>query len=81
MSTLGLSLSLISRISWTIVYISSMTLFAICKCIGTLTPTILFGIILENNLVLILGSFCFIFDSIYIFLVLKYKSTAKLLNK
>ncbi|MDU3724099.1 MAG: hypothetical protein E7G24_13000 [Clostridium celatum] len=53
---------------------------AICKCIGTLTPTILFGIILENNLVLILGSFCFIFDLIYVFLVFKYISISKILN-
>ena len=42
---------------------------AIAKWIGTLAPTILFGIILENNLVLILGAFCCVFDVIYIWLL------------
>lgn len=40
---------------------------AINKWIGTLAPTILFGVILGNKLVLILGIFCCIFDIIYIY--------------
>lgn len=41
-------------------------LIAICKWIGTLTPTILFGIIHYDILVLVLGGFCSVFDIIYI---------------
>jgi hypothetical protein len=44
---------------------------AIAKWIGTLAPTILFGILLENKLVLLLGLFCCVFDLIYIALLLK----------
>jgi hypothetical protein len=40
---------------------------AISKWIGTLAPTISFGIIFGNELVLILGIFCCIFDIIYIY--------------
>ena len=43
----------------------SMTI-AICKCIGTLTPTIL-GTIEGNKFILVTGIFCFIFDLIYIY--------------
>jgi hypothetical protein len=46
---------------------------AIAKWIGTLAPTILFGILLENNLVLILGIFCCVFDMIYIRLLFSFK--------
>jgi hypothetical protein len=46
---------------------------AIAKWIGTLAPTILFGILLENNLVLILGIFCCVFDIIYIWLLFSFK--------
>ncbi|WAA09147.1 hypothetical protein [Fervidibacillus albus] len=40
---------------------------AISKWIGTLAPTILFGAIMGNQLVLVLGVFCSVFDIIYIF--------------
>jgi hypothetical protein len=49
---------------------------AIAKWIGTLAPTILFGILLENKLVLILGLFCCIFDLIYIWLLQKNSKAA-----
>lgn len=39
---------------------------AICKCIGTLTPTI-FGTIEGNMFILVTGIICFIFDLVYIF--------------
>lgn len=39
---------------------------AISKWIGTLAPTILFGIIHGNQLTLVLGIFCSVFDIIYI---------------
>lgn len=39
---------------------------AISKWIGTLAPTILFGAIGKNQLMLILGIFCSVFDLIYI---------------
>ena len=41
-------------------------LIAICKCIGTLTPTI-FGTIEGNMFILVTGVICFIFDMIYIY--------------
>lgn len=40
-------------------------LIAVCKCIGTLTPTI-FGSIEGNMFILVTGIICFIFDIIYI---------------
>lgn len=40
---------------------------AISKWIGTLAATVVFGIIYDNQLVLVLGIFCSIFDMIYIF--------------
>ena len=40
---------------------------AINKWIGTLAPTILFGVIQGNKLVLVLGIFCSIFDILYIY--------------
>lgn len=42
---------------------------AFCKCAGTVAPTILFGIVQGNYLVFVLGLFCFVFDSIYIYLL------------
>lgn len=44
-------------------------IIAINKWIGTLAPTILFGTIYGNQLVLILGIFCSVFDIIYIYLL------------
>ncbi len=49
---------------------------AVSKCIGTLAPTITFGIIFENQLILMLGVFCFIFDCIYIWMVMQYRNKA-----
>lgn len=43
---------------------------AICKCIGTLAPTI-FGTIEGNIFIFITGIICFIFDIIYIFFLHK----------
>ena len=43
----------------------SMTI-AVAKCIGTLAPTILFGVIKDVPLVLVIGALCFVFDLIYI---------------
>jgi len=40
---------------------------ALSKWIGTLAPTILFGIIYENKLILVLGIFCSLFDIIYLY--------------
>ncbi len=40
---------------------------AINKWIGTLAPTILFGIIYGNRLALVIGVFCSVFDLIYIY--------------
>ena len=40
---------------------------AINKWIGTLAPTILFGVIGGNKLVLVLGIFCSVFDILYIY--------------
>lgn len=40
-------------------------LIAICKCIGTVTPTIL-GTLEGNTFILVTGVICFIFDFIYI---------------
>ncbi|MBM7871678.1 hypothetical protein JOC70_003188 [Clostridium pascui] len=49
---------------------------AINKWIGTLAPTILFGLIYENKLVLVLGIFCSVFDIIYISLLNNAKKTS-----
>ncbi|MBO5260051.1 MAG: hypothetical protein J6B26_06695 [Agathobacter sp.] len=54
----------------------SMTI-AICKCIGTLTPTI-FGTIEGNTFILVTGIICFIFDIIYIFFLHKVIQKEKL---
>lgn len=41
-------------------------LIAVCKCIGTLTPTI-FGTLEGNMFILVTGIICFVFDVIYIY--------------
>ncbi len=50
---------------------------AICKCIGTLTPTIygaIFAIELGlNNYVILTGILCFVFDLIYIYFLARFK--------
>ena len=49
---------------------------AICKCIGTLTPTIFGG--LEGNIfILVTGIICFIFDVIYIYFLYQVKNKEK----
>lgn len=53
----------------------SMTV-AICKCIGTLAPTILFG--LENSFIFVIGLLCFVIDSIYIGILFSYKKQSNL---
>ena len=46
-------------------------IIAICKWIGTLAPTILFG--MENSFILIIGLFCCLIDMIYIGLLFQFK--------
>ena len=41
-------------------------LIAVCKCVGTVTPTI-FGTIEGNTFILVTGVICFIFDLAYIY--------------
>ena len=57
----------------------SMTI-AICKCIGTLTPTI-YGTLEGNWFILVTGIICFVFDVIYIFVLSKYRSRSKQLKR
>lgn len=47
-------------------------IIAVCKCIGTLTPTI-YGTIEGNWFILVTGIICFIFDVIYIYVLGCYK--------
>lgn len=49
---------------------------AVNKWIGTLAPTILFGIIRGNQLVLVLGILCSVFDIAYIYYLNSYKKNA-----
>lgn len=51
------------------------------KWIGTLAPTILFGVIYGNKLVLVLGIFCSIFDLIYIYFLNNIKTMRIKLSK
>ena len=48
-------------------------LLAVSKWIGTLAPTILFGVVHFNLFVLVCGIFCSVFDLIYISLLVNYK--------
>lgn len=45
----------------------------ITKWIGTLSPTILYGVIYEYKLILILGLFCSLFDILYIYFLYRIK--------
>lgn len=47
-------------------------LIAVCKCIGTLTPTI-YGIMEGNRFILVTGMICFVFDVLYIYFLKKVK--------
>lgn len=53
----------------------SMTI-AVCKCVGTLTPTI-FGTIEGNIFICVTGVICFVFDLIYIYFLYKVKKIEK----
>lgn len=55
-------------------------LLAYAKWIGTLAPTIMFGVLDYNILVLVCGIFCSVFDIIYISILTKCKKT-ELYNK
>ena len=57
----------------------SMTV-AVCKCIGTLTPTI-YGTLEGNWFILVTGIICFVFDVIYIFALSAYRSRSKQLKR
>lgn len=52
-------------------------LLAISKWIGTLAPTILFGVLTQNYVVLICGIFCTVFDLIYIIMLAMVKKNKK----
>lgn len=47
-------------------------LIAVCKCIGTLTPTI-YGALEGNLFILVTGIICFIFDLLYIYFLYQTK--------
>ena len=49
---------------------------AIAKCLGTLAPTILFGVIEGSRFILGLGTVSFVFDLIYIGLVIRFQRQA-----
>ena len=55
-------------------------LLAVSKCIGTLAPTILLGVVHFNLFVLVCGIFCSVFDLIYIALLVNYKRNHHLEN-
>lgn len=54
-------------------------LIAIAKWIGTVAPTILFGIYEQSGFILMLGVLCSVFDLIYIGLLLRARSQVKTL--
>lgn len=45
----------------------------VSKWIGTLAPTITFGYLFENHLILTLGIFCSVFDLLYIWMLMQYR--------
>lgn len=52
-------------------------IIAVCKCIGTLTPTIL-GTMEGNKFILVTGIICFIFDVLYIYFLYSVKQKEKM---
>lgn len=54
---------------------------AVSKWIGTLSPTILYGVIYEHKLILILGLFCSLFDIIYIYFLNNIKNISSSYSK
>ena len=51
-------------------------IIALCKCIGTLTPTI-YGTLEGNWFILVTGIICFVFDLIYIYFLFKLNKYEK----
>ena len=51
------------------------------KWIGTLSPTILYGVIYEYKLILILGLFCSLFDILYIYFLNHIKKISSAYSK
>lgn len=49
---------------------------AVCKCVGTLTPTIL-GTLQGNYFILVTGIICFVFDVLYLYFLNKVKQKEK----
>jgi len=54
---------------------------AIAKWIGTLAPTYVFGVIYGNQLILVLGLLCSVFDILYVFKISFYMKKLKMNNK
>jgi hypothetical protein len=50
---------------------------AVSKWLGTLAPTIVFGMIRPNPFILVVGMLCSVFDLIYICMVSRYGSVEK----
>ena len=48
-------------------------LIAVCKCVGTLAPTLI-GIIENNVFIVVTGAVCFFLDALYIGFLYKTKS-------
>ena len=53
---------------------------AVCKCIGTLTPTI-YDTLEGNWFILVTGIICFVFDVIYIFALSAHRAYPKQLKR
>lgn len=56
-------------------------IIAINKWIGTLAPTILYGVIYQYKLILILGLFCSLFDILYIYFLNNIKNLSSNYSK
>jgi hypothetical protein len=53
-------------------------LMAVCKCVGTVAPTILGGIVEGFNIyILLMGAICLVFDVTYIVCLGKLKQVEK----
>lgn len=56
-------------------------IIGVSKWIGTLAPTILYGVIYEYRLILILGLFCSLFDILYIYFLNNIKNISSSYSK
>jgi hypothetical protein len=67
-------LFLLALYSWTDLRGQNLTI-GILKLVGTLAPAILFGLVYkpENILVIICGSLCLLFDTMYVIKIIKNK--------